>query len=121
MKLAELREESERLLSECGLKHDEGWITFFTAVTFHQGVTQHDLHRHIHSKMKDEQIIKHVRDGKLRLLHVATTFGSADAMIIWQTRDDSDGWKAAKDFRDDPGSGIGTFSSLVSASSDGWR
>jgi hypothetical protein len=81
-------------LSECGLSHEREWDTYFTLIDLYQGQKPEDLYRHIAKHFAE--LMKSNHSNKLRLLIVATTLGSADAVIVWQAKD----WEAAKAFTD---------------------
>lgn len=84
-------------LSNWGLSHSsqKGWRTFYTLVTFGPNKTPTDFLNHL--KDAYTSLSKHVGAGKLRMILVSVgTFGAADAVIVWQAKDD----EVAKDFRD---------------------
>ena len=135
-------EHSESLLKESGFnpyspdKSGNSWILFFTSMTFHQGKTKRDLYKLLHAKMActDEEKKLPGEDGSRRhVLHeyfekgiiqiqiVAATFGDADAVIVWLVKSDKEGWEAAKAFRDDSLTNVGTTKTSTAAVSDGWR
>ncbi len=89
-------------------------FTFFTIVTFHPGKSFTDLMEHLNSKLG--KLAKSEYGTRVWIILVAITFGRGDAVIVWQ----ADGWDAAKWFRDDQTSDVGTFESLVGGPSDIW-
>ncbi len=89
-------------------------FTFFTIVTFHPGKSFTDLMKHLNNKLGN--LAKSEHRGKVWIILSAIIFGIGDAVIVWQ----ADGWDAAKWFRDDQTSDIGTFSSGLAGPSDIW-
>lgn len=89
-------------------------FTFFTVVTFHPGKGFADLMDHLNHKLGNLE--KSSYAAKVWIVLVAITFGQGDAVIVWQ----ADGWDAAKWFRDDQTSDVGTFDSRVAGPSDIW-
>lgn len=83
-------------LSNWGLSHSSqsGWRTFYTLVTFGPNKTPDKFLGHV--KDAYVSLSKHVSAGRLRLKLVSITFGIADAVVVWQAKDD----EVAKDFRD---------------------
>jgi len=83
-------------LKDSGLSHEFGrrHHTYFSEVTFGPQQTIDKFYDHINSGMR--QLSDYVKADRIRLKIVAITFGSADAMIVWQAKDP----RAAKAFRD---------------------
>jgi hypothetical protein len=82
-------------LSNWGLSHSsqKGWRTYYTLVRFGPNKTPAKFLDHV--KDAYASLSKHVDAKKLRLRLVsAGTFGGADAVIVWQAKDD----EVAKDF-----------------------
>jgi len=106
----------DELLKRCGLTHEFSaeWHTHFSSVTFYAGKTPEMFYQHVADGWA--KLEKYVQAQRLRLLIVATTFGPADAMIVWQAKDP----EATKAFRDNVLAGNGHHSITTYAmSSDG--
>lgn len=102
----------EELLRECGLYHEFGkdWDTYFSLVTFYGDRTLRAFCEHVNKGFK--KLGGHVKTGKLRLHMVAITFGSADAVVVWQAKDAD----AAKAFMDAMLTGSGYISNTLKCS-----
>lgn len=89
---------------------DPAWHTFITHVKYHPGMGPDDLKTHLNDKLGKYQ-------NRIKINLVAVTWGHGDTVIIWQAKD----LKDAKEFRDNPSTKIGDFTSMVAAASDIWK
>ncbi len=76
----------EELMREIGLYHEFGkdHNTYFTLVTFYGDRSLHSFYEHVNKGFKS--LDKNVK-ARIRLHILGITFGSADAVIIWQAKD----------------------------------
>ena len=86
----------EEFLSEWGITHRFGKHadTYFTLVTFYGDRNPRTFYDHVNKAAK--KLSQYRKDGRLQLHIAGVTFGSADAVLVWQAKDA----EAAKAFMD---------------------
>jgi hypothetical protein len=102
-------------LKNWGLSHrsQAGWATYYSLVTFEPNKTINKFLRHVEKAYSP--LSRFVRNGRLRIRMVSIAFGIADAVIVWQAKDDN----AAKAFRDNVLAGNGHHSSTLCCAPSG--
>jgi hypothetical protein len=85
----------DELLTKLGLHHAD-MHTHFTEIQFQKPKKLADLLKQVYEKFEELKKDHPDAKGKIKIDHVAITFGHADAMIVWEASDP----QLAKMFRD---------------------